>query len=147
MSNLRTNGPILLIGLALTGLAVAAYDSYAIYTGQPLWCPPPIGGCNIVAASPYARIFGLPIGYYGLVFYGGMLGLALLLAFEPRSRALRAGAVLYAAAGLAFSLYFMVLQVAYIRAFCIYCAVSGLTTLLLTITAMAHLRATRATRS
>jgi uncharacterized membrane protein len=128
-------------------LAVAAYDSYAIYTAQPLWCPPPVDGCNVVANSPYARIFGLPIGYYGLVFYGGMLGLAVLLAFDPWSRALRAGAVLYAAAGLAFSVYFAFLQLVYIRAFCIYCAASALTTLLLVITAVAHLWATRPARS
>lgn len=130
--------PFILIALALTGLAVAFYDSYAIYTSQPLWCPPPIDGCNVVAASAYARIFGLPIGYYGLVFYGGMLGLAILLATDPWSPALRAGAVLLAAVGLAFSIYFLVLQVGYIHAFCVYCAVSAMTTLLLAITAVWH---------
>lgn len=135
--------PFLIIGLALIGLAVAFYDSYAIYSGQPLWCPPPVDGCNAVAASPYARIFGLPIGYYGLVYYGGALGLATLLAFDPWSPALRVGAVLYAATGLAFSLYFLVLQIGYIHAFCIYCTVSGLTTFLLVISTAAHWNATR----
>ena len=135
--------PLIIVGLALIGLAVAFTESYAIYAGQPLWCPPLVDGCNTVAASPYARIFGLPIGYYGLVYYGGMLGLAVLLAFDPRSPALRAAAVLYAATGLAFSLYFMVLQIGTIRAFCIYCAVSGLTTLLLVISTGAHWSSTR----
>ena len=135
--------PFMLIGLALIGLAVAAYDSYAIYTGQPLWCPPPVDGCNVVAASPYARIFGLPIGYYGVVYYAGMFGLAALLAFEPWSRTLRAAAVSYAALGVMFSLYFLVLQAGYIRAFCVYCAISALTTLLLVITAISHWNATR----
>ncbi|MGE5777964.1 MAG: vitamin K epoxide reductase family protein, partial [Hyphomicrobiales bacterium] len=57
--------PYVMMALALIGLAVAFYDSYAIYNGQLLWCPPPINGCNEVAASPYARIFDLPVGYYG----------------------------------------------------------------------------------
>ena len=60
--------PRLLIVLALVGVVVAFYDSYSIYNGQLLWCPPPINGCNEVAASPYARIFNLPVGYYGVVY-------------------------------------------------------------------------------
>jgi len=135
-----------MIALALIGLAVASYDSYAIFNGQPLWCPPPINGCNEVAASPYARIFDLPVGYYGVVYYLYMAGLAALLAYDPVSRGLKDGAVLYAALGVAFSLYFMVLQVSYIRSFCIYCLVSAVTTVLLAGTALAHWRATRPSR-
>jgi uncharacterized membrane protein len=128
-----------MIALALVGVAVAFYDSYAIYNGQLLWCPPPINGCNEVAASPYARIFDLPVGYYGVVYYLYMVGLAALLAYDPSSRGLTVGAALYAALGVAFSLYFMVLQVGYIKAFCIYCLVSAVTTVLLTVTAVRHL--------
>jgi uncharacterized membrane protein len=131
--------PRLMIALALVGVAVAFYDSYSIYNGQLLWCPPPIDGCNEVAASPYARIFDLPVGYYGVVYYLYMLGLAALLAYDPSSRGLAVGAVLYAALGVAFSLYFMVLQVGYIKAFCIYCLVSAVTTVLLTVAAVRHL--------
>jgi uncharacterized membrane protein len=129
--------------LALVGLGVAAYDSVMVYAGQPLWCPPPIDGCNVVAASPYARTLGLPVGYYGVAFYLGMLGLALSLAVAPLSRALRLAAVLGTVIGVLFSLYFMVLQIAFIRAFCIYCLVSAVTTLLLAAAALAHARATR----
>jgi uncharacterized membrane protein len=43
----------------------------------------------------------------------------------------------------AFSLYFMVLQVGFIRAFCIYCLVSVVTTVLLAVTAVWHWRTTR----
>ena len=57
------HAPCAMIALALIGLAVAVYDSYMIYSGLPLWCPPPIDGCNEVAASPHARILGLPVGY------------------------------------------------------------------------------------
>src|SRR3974390_3213056 len=91
--------------LALLGLAVALYDSYAIYNGELLWCPPPINGCNEVASSPYARIFDLPVGYFGVVYYLYMFCLAALLAFDPNSRALRTGAIIYAALGVCFSIY------------------------------------------
>ena len=53
--------------LALIGIADAFYDSYAVYNGQLLWCPPPIDGCNTVANSPYARLLGVPLGYLGLL--------------------------------------------------------------------------------
>ena len=132
--------PTLMIAFALIGLAVAFYDSYSIYNGQMLWCPPPINGCNEVAASPYARIFDLPVGYYGVVYYVYMCGLAALLAYDPLSRGLRIGAVLYTALGVLFSLYFMALQVGYIRAFCIYCLVSAVSTVLLTVAAVWHLK-------
>ena len=132
--------PSLMIALALIGLAVAVYDSYSIYNGQLLWCPPPIDGCNEVAASPYARILDLPVGYYGAVYYVYMFGLAALLAYEPLSRGLRIGAVLYTTLGVLFSLYFMVLQLSDIRAFCIYCLVSAVSTVLLTVAAVWHLK-------
>jgi uncharacterized membrane protein len=133
--------PYLLLALALVGISVAFYDSYAIYNGQPLWCPPPINGCNEVANSLYARIYDLPVGYYGVVYYLYMAGLAALLIADPLSRALRLAAVGYAGVGVGFSIYFMILQVAFIHAFCIYCLVSAVTILLLFIAALSHWRA------
>jgi uncharacterized membrane protein len=133
--------PYAMMALACLGVAVAYYDSWSIYTGRLLWCPPPIDGCNEVAASPYARIFDLPVGYYGVVYYLYMLAMAALLAFEQRARSLRIAALAYAALGVLFSAYFMVLQVAYIHAFCIYCLVSAITTILLTVAAAWHVKA------
>jgi uncharacterized membrane protein len=135
--------PCFMLALALIGIADAFYDSYMIFTGQLLWCPPPIDGCNIVASSPYARIFDVPLGYLGLVYYLYMFGLVALLALDPLSRGLRLGALLYAATGVAFSTYFMYIQFTFIKAFCIYCLVSAVLTLLLLIAALSHFRATR----
>jgi uncharacterized membrane protein len=130
-----------MLPLALLGIAVAIYDSYAIYNGQALWCPPPINGCNEVASSPYARIFDLPVGYFGVVYYLYMFCLAALLAFDPFSRALRFAGIVYSALGVCFSIYFMYLQINFIHAFCIYCLVSAVTTLLLFLAALSQLRA------
>ena len=137
--------PYVLLALALVGIAVAFYDAHQLYNGQPLWCPPPINRCNEVANSPYARIYNLPVGYFGVVYYLYMFGLAALLAFDPFSRGLRFAALAYSAFGVCFSIYFMYLQSAFIHAFCIYCIVSAVTTLVLLIAALSHYRATRAT--
>jgi uncharacterized membrane protein len=135
--------PYVLLALALVGIADAGYDSYAVYTGQALWCPPPIDGCNIVASSPYARVFGIPLGYLGTVYYVGMAIMAALLASSPFSR-LRGAIVLgYAGFGLFGSAVFVYIQRSYIHAFCIYCAVSAVLTVLLSATAWKHYRKTR----
>jgi uncharacterized membrane protein len=141
-----SHAPYVLLALALVGVAVAFYDAHQLYNGQALWCPPPIDGCNEVANSPFARIYNLPVGYFGVVYYAYMLGLAALLAFDPLSRGLRAAALAYSALGVCFSIYFMYLQIAFIHAFCIYCLVSAITTLLLLVAALSHFRATRGGR-
>jgi uncharacterized membrane protein len=135
--------PYLMLVYAVIGMAIAAYDCYMIYTGQLLWCPPPIDGCNTVASSPFARLFGVPVGYFGVVFYLCMSGVAALLAFAQYSRGLRWGALLCASIGVSFSIYFMYIQVNFIHAFCIYCLISAVLTLLLFIAAVWHFRATR----
>jgi uncharacterized membrane protein len=132
------NRPHAMLLLSLLGLAVAFYDSYSIYNGQALWCPPPINGCNEVAGSPYAKIFGLPVGYFGVVYYANMFCLAAMLAFEPFSRALRFSAIGYTALGVCFSIYFMYLQLSFIHAFCVYCLISAIATLLLFVVACSH---------
>ena len=117
--------PYLMLVFALIGVADAFYDSYAIYNDQLLWCPPPIDGCNTVAGSPYARIRGVPLGYLGFVYYLCMFAIAALLALAPSSRGLRLSALLFAAMGVCFSIYFMYLQFNFIHAFCIYCLKIG----------------------
>jgi uncharacterized membrane protein len=128
---------------ALIGIADAFYDSYTIYNSNMLWCPETIDGCNTVANSPYGRIFDVPLGYFGLIFYLYMFALSALLAFDPFSRGLRLGALLYTALGVSSSIYFIYLEFAFIHAFCIYCLISAVLTLFLFIAALAHFRATR----
>ncbi|HYX66274.1 MAG TPA: vitamin K epoxide reductase family protein [Burkholderiales bacterium] len=129
--------------MALIGIADASYDSYAIYAGQALWCPPPIDGCNTVATSPYARILGVPLGYLGVIYYVGMVAVSALLASAPLSPSCRALALAYATAGVLASSVFFYIQANYIHAFCIYCMVSAFLTVLLFVTSLIHYRRTR----
>ena len=73
-----------------------------------------IDGCNAVANSPYSRVFGVPMAYFGFIYYLYMFALAARLAFEPLSRGVRFRAVLYAGMGAASSVYFMYLQLGFI---------------------------------
>ena len=131
-----------MLALTLIGIAVAVYVARGNYTGQPLWCPI-IDGCNVVVNSPYSRVFGVPMSYFGFIYYLYMFALAARLAFEPFSNSLRFRAVLYAAMGAVSSMYFMYLQVAFIREVCSYCLIAAVTSLLLLFAALWHFQATR----
>ena len=90
-----------MIALTLIGIADAAYVARGSYTGAPLWCPI-LDGCNTVMSSPYSRIFGVPMSYFGFIYYLFMFGLAARLAYEPFSNTLRFRAIVYAALGAVF---------------------------------------------
>ena len=133
--------PLFMLVLSLIGMTIAVYDVSMIYTGQLLWCPPPIDGCNSVAYSPYGRIYGVPIGYFGVIFYLIIFIFAILLSLRPSSHVLRLTALLYTAIGVCGSIGFLYLDLAFIRAFCIYCLISAILTLSLLLLAIAHFRA------
>jgi len=131
-----------MLALTLIGVAVALYVGKGSYSGEPLWCPI-IDGCNIVINSPYSRIFGVPMAYFGFIYYVYMFALAARLAFDPFSTSLRFRAVLYAGVGAASSLYFIYLQLGFIQAVCMYCLISAVTTFLLLFAAVWQFLATR----
>jgi len=131
-----------MLTLTVIGIAVALYVARGNYTGQPLWCPI-IDGCNAVVNSPYSRVFGVPMSYFGFIYYLYMFALAARLAYDPFSNSLRFRAVLYAGVGAATSMYFMYLQLGFIRQVCIYCLISAVTTFLLLFVAIWHFQATR----
>ena len=131
-----------MLALAVIGIAVALYVARGNYTGQPLWCPI-IDGCNAVVNSPYSRVFGVPMSYFGFIYYLYMFALAARLAFDLFSNSLRFRAVLYAGVGAASSIYFMYLQLGFIRQICSYCIISAVTTIFLLFVAIWHFQATR----
>ena len=134
--------PYVMIALTLIGIADAAYVAHGNYTGAPLWCPI-LDGCNAVINSPYSRVFGVPMSYFGFIYYLFMFGLAVRLAYKPFSNPLRFRAILYAALGAVSSIYFIYLQLGFIREICSYCLISAVTSFLLLFAALWHFQVTR----
>ena len=64
-----------MLALTLIGIADAVYVAHGNITGAPLWCPI-LDGCNTVINSPYSRVFGVPMSYFGFIYYVFMFGLA-----------------------------------------------------------------------
>ncbi len=135
--------PFILLALALVGLGDALYLSYFQYLNLIPTCA--IGGCEQVLTSEYSKFFGVPWSYIGLVYYAYMLCLSVLLAIDPRSKVLIWGAVLYTGFGVLYSVWaIFYIQLGLIHAICQFCALSGLTTLLMHATAHWHERSMRA---
>ena len=128
--------------LALIGIADAAYVAHGNYSGAQLWCPI-LDGCNAVINSPYSRVFGMPMSYFGFVYYLFMFGLASRLAYEPAAGSVRFRVVLYAALGAISSAYFIYLQLGLIAAICTYCLISAVISFLLLFAALWHFSTSR----
>jgi len=124
---------ISILVLAFAGLADSAYLTQQELSGTPLICNVEgLSGCNIVAESEYSKVFGVPLAEFGMLFYGILFVLAALeLALFDRllRRILQAGAIL----GVLASAYFTFVQIFFIGAFCIYCTISAVITLLILI--------------
>lgn len=116
--------------LACIGLIDTAYLVWKYYTGDPLSCSL-IEGCNIVAASSYSKILGIPLSLIGLGYYIVITVLSLCSHFI-RTDLLRRSMLAVALLGFISSAYFMYLQVFVINALCQYCIISaGISVLLL----------------
>jgi len=112
---------VLVLLLAVLGIADSAYLTHAAVTGNALACGiAGLDGCNVVAQSTYSKLLGIPLAEYGLVFYGAVLLLA-IIAFTRPSKLVRNALLLFGVVGALFSLYFIVLQVFVIKALCVYC--------------------------
>ncbi len=114
--------------LCLLGAAVAAYLAFVELTQTAAVCGP-VGDCNTVQTSEYARLFGvLPIGVPGIIGYLA-IGLAWIVARAthglPRNLAALALFVL-PAGGTLFSIYLTFLEPFIIGATCAWCLISSL---------------------
>lgn len=113
--------------LCVIGMGVAGYLAYIELTSETALCGP-IGDCNAVNTSSYARLFGiLPIGVMGLGGYIAILAAWLWRRFRSDRLAdamppLLFGMTLF---GVLFSIYLTSLELYVIFAVCMWCLASA----------------------
>lgn len=118
---------ILIPALAVLGLGVALYLTYVETQNVAAFCGP-VGDCNAVQASPFAKLFGfLPVGLLGALGY-----VAILVAWfvGQRSEGMLGRLAQLAIFGMAlfgvlFSVYLTYLELYIIKAVCIWCLTSA----------------------
>lgn len=113
--------------LAIIGLGASIYLTYVEVTHTRALCGP-VGDCNAVQSSPYAKLFGiLPIGVVGAIGYIAILVSWLWRRYRTDSFSRIAGPIMYGMAlfGTLFSIYLTYLELFVIHAVCIWCLSSA----------------------
>jgi uncharacterized membrane protein len=119
---------IAILVLSIIGLGASIYLTYVETTHTRALCGP-VGDCNAVQSSPYAKLFGIfPIGLLGALGYIAILVTWLWRRFRSDQLARIAGPVMYGMAlfGTLFSIYLTYLELFVIHAVCIWCLSSAL---------------------
>ena len=113
--------------LSILGLGASIYLTYVEFTHTRALCGP-VGDCNAVQSSPYAKLFGIvPIGLVGGIGYIAILVTWLWRRYRTDSLARVAGPAMFGMAlfGTLFSIYLTYLELFVIHAVCIWCLSSA----------------------
>jgi uncharacterized membrane protein len=124
----KNNRTLLVPMLSVVGFAVAGYLAYVETTQVSAVCGP-VGDCNTVQQSEYARLLGiLPIGIIGLAGYAGILVAWLYTRCAADRQAQIAWMILFGMAyfGTLFSIYLTFLEPFVIGATCAWCLTSSI---------------------
>jgi uncharacterized membrane protein/thiol-disulfide isomerase/thioredoxin len=118
----------LILLLCIVGLAVAGYLAYVEINQVEAFCGP-VGDCNTVQQSEYARLFGiLPIGALGMVGYVMILSAWIIRRKSDLRMAAYASLVIFGMTsfGALFSIYLTFLEPFVIGATCAWCLTSAI---------------------
>lgn len=113
--------------LSVIGLGASIYLTYVEISHANALCGP-VGDCNAVQSSSYAKLFGLiPIGLVGAFGYIAILAAWLWQRFRTDAVAKVAGPIMFGMAlfGTLFSIYLTYLELFVIHAVCIWCLSSA----------------------
>ncbi|MFQ5577132.1 MAG: vitamin K epoxide reductase family protein [Anaerolineae bacterium] len=112
--------------LALAGLGISIYLAYVEVTHAEAVCGP-IGNCNLVQSSDYARFMGVPVAALGIINYVaiGLMWAGLRFAGPQTARLSSLGLLGLTLFGLLFSIYLTWVEIFILHAICIYCITSA----------------------
>src|SRR5215467_8892438 len=111
----------IVVVLALVGLGIAGYLTALKLGGNQAFLCRDGSGCDMVQASRYSLLAGVPTAMWGAAVY---LAIAVLSAM-PRTPRRWQGAFMLACGAVAFSIYLTYLSIFVIGATCPYCLASG----------------------
>lgn len=122
--------PVFIMGLSVLGLVDAAFLTFKHYTGGDIKCFV-VSGCDIVTSSQYSVLFDLiPLALMGVSFYFTALLLGFVV-YEINSKKLKFILWTWSGLGVLSSLWFLYIQAVILEAYCFYCLVSIVNTILI----------------
>lgn len=110
--------------LALVGFADASYLTFEHYSNAIPPCT--IGGCETVLTSAYSVVAGVPVALFGSVFYFIVL-ICLFLYYDSKKDIFLKIPMLLSCFAFLGSVYFVSIMAFVLKAFCLYCFISALT--------------------
>jgi len=125
---------IVTFALAIGGLAISSYETWAHYNGSHLLACTGNGSenCTAVITSPQSMVFGvIPVAILGLLFYVFVVAIMSPWAWQIRRREvglLRLGSMI---AGMGFVMYLIYAELYQIGSWCLYCTGVHIITFLL----------------
>lgn len=125
---LRRFAVVGVIAFALFGLSDSLYLAQHEASAAPLICNVQnLSGCNTVVSSKYSQLFGVPVAEFGVLFYALVFALGVFELFFM-NQLVRRTLQGFALVGILMSLYSTFTQIFLIKALCIYCLASAVTT-------------------
>jgi len=136
---LRPGGPppwlqIVTLVLALGGLGVSIYETWAHYNGSHLFACNGNGSenCTAVITSPQSMVFGvIPVAILGLAFYVFVVAIMSPWAWRTQRREVHLLRLVSMAAGMGFVMYLIYAELYQIGSWCLYCTIVHIITFLL----------------
>ena len=119
----------ILLAVSFIGFLDASYLTAASYFNFSLPCSI-FSGCDLVTTSEYSKILGIPVALLGLIYYAAIFLMA--LAYLESDYAVIMKFIAYGSiAGLLASVWFVFVQIFILKALCLYCLISAVTSTIL----------------
>ena len=115
---------VALMFLSLLGVGDSAYLLWKYQAGESAFCP--ANGCDLVTRGEYAQLRGIPLAALGLGGYLTLLALS-VMATALGGRSLVGMIFAVSGIGVSVSAFLVYLQVAVIKAVCVWCILSAFT--------------------
>ena len=77
----------IILAASIIGMLDAGYLTFIKLTKIPIYCTPGLGDCDVVNASRWSELWGIPIAAYGFATY---LAIFLIITLADRFKATRA---------------------------------------------------------
>ena len=125
---------IVTLVLALGGLGVSIYETWAHYNGSQLFACNGNGAenCTAVITSPQSMVFGvIPVAILGLAFYVFVVAIMSPWAWRTQRREVHLLRLASMAVGMGFVMYLIYAELYQIGSWCLYCTVVHIITFLL----------------
>lgn len=125
--NKQNRSNFIIIAAAIIGLLDSLYLSYVKLSGTQIYCTPGLGECDVVNASRWSILWGIPLGVYGVLGYTLLFLIAVFgkkIPFISKDTDLYLFAI--SLAGFLFSAYLTYLELFVLKAICQWCVLSAI---------------------